>query len=69
MDNKYVDKCVIETPTNIHIDQQIISSPDDTSSTQADNTTTQEVQESCSSPWSWIAVAILFMLLTLPLYR
>ena len=59
--------CVTETSMDSHTDQQVTLSPaDNTSFRPADNTTTHaEVQESCSSIWAWIAVAILFILLTL----
>ena len=40
VDKKSTDKCVMETPTDVHTDQQITLSPGNTSSTPADTSST-----------------------------
>ena len=66
-DNKCID---METPADFDTDHRVTMSPDDNTSSipACNNTTTQEVQESSLSPWLWIALAILFMILTLLLF-
>ena len=61
MDDKSIDKCVMETPTDVYTDQQVIitlspgitssipvDTPGDTRSIPVDSTITQEVPESYS---------------------
>ena len=52
------------SPTETEPYQQMSSSPTDAIFAPADNSD-QQLHESCSSPWGWIAVTVLFMLLTI----
>ena len=63
--DKYTSKCDTEIAASSVINQQVTSTPADACFTPTDNSTDEQVQESSSSPWTWIAVAILFMLLTI----
>ena len=65
LEENYTNKCNNEILAGNVTSQQVTSSPADTSYTPTDNNTIQQVHESSSSPWAWIAVAILFMLLTI----
>ena len=56
------------TPTDNGIYQQTSSSPTEEIFSPADDSANQQIHEPCSPPWAWIAVTILFMLLTILLF-
>ena len=64
-DNQHTSKCDTEIPASSVTNHQVTLSPADISFTPTDNSTIQQVHESSSSPWVWITVTILFMLLTI----